>query len=88
MEQENRNFTYGQPSAPIMSVGQWIVTMILMVIPIVNIVLLIVWGFGNGDNPNRKNWAIAQLIVMAVGVVIWILMFSTIVGMMSAFAGM
>lgn len=66
-----------------MSVGQWLLTIIVMAIPIVNIVMLLVWGMGNNENPNRKNWAIAQLIVMAAAIVIWMLLFSTIVGMMS-----
>lgn len=81
--QDNRDFTYSQQSAPVMSVGQWLLTIIVMAIPIVNIVMLLVWGMGNNENPNRKNWAIAQLIVMAAAIVIWMLLFSTIVGMMS-----
>ena len=54
-----------------------------MAIPIVNIVMLVIWGFGNSDNPNRKNWAKAQIIVIAVMIVIWMLLLSTMVGMMS-----
>ncbi len=54
-----------------------------MAIPIVNVVMLVIWGFGNSDNPNRKNWAIAQIIVIAVMIVIWMLLLSTMVGMMS-----
>ncbi|HOD18281.1 MAG TPA: hypothetical protein PKJ14_06570 [Candidatus Cloacimonadota bacterium] len=41
--------------APVMTIGNWIVTMLLMLIPIANIVLLIVWAVSNTDNPNRKN---------------------------------
>jgi flagellar biosynthesis protein FliR len=87
MEQDIRRFASNQYETPVMTVGQWLITMIIMAIPIVNIVMLFVWGFGNNDNPNRKTWAIAQLIIMAAAIVIWMLMFSTIVGLMSGMMG-
>ncbi|HCX60005.1 MAG: hypothetical protein WCY87_00035 [Candidatus Cloacimonadales bacterium] len=87
MEQDNRNLVYSQNQAPVLSIGQWIITLLIMVIPIVNIIMLIVWAVGSTENPNRKNWAIAQLIFMAIGVVIWILLFSTFMGMMSGMMG-
>lgn len=57
-----------------LSLGQYLVMMLLMFIPLVNIVLLFVWGFGN-YNVNKKNFARAQLIVMAIGIVLSILFF-------------
>ncbi|HCM15362.1 MAG TPA: hypothetical protein DHW79_05375 [Candidatus Cloacimonas sp.] len=87
MEQDIRNLVYSQNQAPVLSIGQWIITLLIMVIPIVNIIMLIVWAVGSTENPNRKNWAIAQLIFMAIGVVIWILLFSTFMGMMSGMMG-
>ncbi|MCB5265515.1 MAG: hypothetical protein LHW41_04650 [Candidatus Cloacimonetes bacterium] len=94
MEQEPRSFTNQanlspqQNMAPIMTIGNWIVTMIILVIPIVNIIMLIVWAASSSENPNRKNWAIAQLIFMGIGIVLYILLFSTIAGMMGGMAGM
>ena len=89
MEQyPNDNRTYSQPNrssfsdAPIMTVGNWIVTMLIMIIPLVNIIMLIVWAASSTENPNRKNWVIAQLIFMAIGVLIWILLAGAIIGMM------
>jgi hypothetical protein len=88
MEQDTRSFTTHanmppqQSMAPVMTIGNWVVTMIIMVIPIVNIIMLIVWAAGTNDNPNRKNWAIAQLIFMAIGIVLWISLFSTMAGVM------
>jgi hypothetical protein len=52
-----------------MTLGEWLITMIILMVPCVNIVMLFVWGFGNG-NVNRKNYARATLIVMAIGVVL------------------
>ena len=50
-----------------MSVKEWLTTLLLMAIPIVGIVLLFVYAFGNnGENVSKKNWAKAQLIIFAI----------------------
>ncbi|MFU0831949.1 MAG: DUF4190 domain-containing protein [Oscillospiraceae bacterium] len=51
-----------------LSVGNYLVMLLIGVIPIVNIVMLFVWGFGN-SNINKKNFARAQLIFLAIGIV-------------------
>ena len=57
------------PNQAVMSMGQWIVTILVTtIIPCVNIIMLFVWGFGNG-NENRKNYCRAMLIVMAISIV-------------------
>jgi hypothetical protein len=73
--------------APVMSIGNWIVTMIILIIPLVNIIMLIVWAASSSENPNRKNWAIAQLIFMGIGIVLYILLFSTIIGLVGGMSG-
>ncbi|MDD3563394.1 MAG: hypothetical protein PHR32_06950 [Candidatus Cloacimonetes bacterium] len=88
MEQEPRSFTSQsnlsphQNMAPVMTIGNWIVTMILAAIPIVNIIMLIVWAASSTENPNRKNWAIATLIFIGILIVLNILFLSTMIGMM------
>ena len=47
-----------------MSVGEWLISMLIMIIPIVNIVMLFIWGFGSPDP--RRNYARASLIWMAI----------------------
>jgi len=51
------------------SLGEWIITYLLMMIPIVNLVLLVIWGFGGNANESKANWAKLQLIVIAIGVI-------------------
>jgi heme/copper-type cytochrome/quinol oxidase subunit 2 len=51
--------------API-TVGQWIITFILLAIPVVNIVLLFIWVFDSDTNPSKKSFAKASHIIMAV----------------------
>ncbi len=52
------------------SFGQWMVTLLLMVIPIVNIVMLIMWITSPETQPSKKNWAKAQVIFIIVGTVL------------------
>ena len=44
-----------------------------MMIPIVNIVLLFVWAFGDTKQYSLKTWAKAELIMVAIGIGIGIL---------------
>mgnify|MGYP000598084052 CR=1 FL=1 len=51
-----------QELVPQMSVGQWMLTYLLVNIPIVNIVMYIIWLIGkNPKDAIRKNWARGQL---------------------------
>ena len=57
-----------------LSLGQWILTVILMNIPCVGFIMLLVWAFGEG-NQSRKNFARAWLIVNLVVVVLIFVLF-------------
>lgn len=59
-----------------MTVGDWLITMLIMIIPIVNIVMLFIWGFGNPDS--RRNYARASLIWMAIGIVLMIIFYGAV----------
>ena len=59
----------------VMSVSDWFVTQLLMIIPLVNLILLIVWAVSSTGNRNRANWAKASLIWVAIGIVLYILIF-------------
>lgn len=62
----------GQDSTPL-SMGEWLLTLILLAIPCLNIVLYIVWAFGKNGNINRRNYCRAGLILAAAGYVIAII---------------
>jgi hypothetical protein len=49
-----------------MSVKEWLITLLIMAIPLVGFVMLFVYAFGNNENVNKQNWAKAQLIFIAV----------------------
>ena len=76
MENYNSDTNYAPSAArqnTDMSVGSWIGTMILTAIPIVGFICLIVWAVSSSPEKRaRKNWAIAQFILMLIGLVLTI----------------
>ena len=67
-----------------MSVGDWIITMIVTAIPLVGFIMLFVWAFGSGTNLSKKNWAKAALIFYAIIIVLYFLFFAAIMGAMAS----
>ena len=63
-----------QQMAPVISVKEWMLIMLVMFIPIVNIIMMFVWAFGEG-NPSKKNYFKASLIWAAIVLVIYIILF-------------
>ena len=55
----------------VVSTSEWVLTNLIMLIPIVNIVMLFIWAFNNKTNLNKSNWAKASLIVWAIGFVFY-----------------
>ncbi len=60
-------------SAPVMSLGDWIITMIVLAIPIVGFIMLFVWGFSSSANPNKSNFCKAALIFYLIAIVLFFL---------------
>lgn len=56
-----------------MTVGDWLITTLILIIPIVNIVMLFIWSFGNPDP--RRNYARASLIWMAISIVLMLIFY-------------
>ncbi|MCK5812127.1 MAG: hypothetical protein KAG94_04470 [Clostridiales bacterium] len=52
------------------SVGNWIITMIVLSIPLVGFIMLFVWGFGDGTPKSKSNFCKASLLlaVIAIGI--------------------
>lgn len=54
----------------VMSVKDWIITLILLAIPIANIIMLFLWAFSDDTNKTKQNFAKAQLLVMLIIIVV------------------
>ena len=68
-------------SSPYAVLSSWgfVGSMLLMSIPVVGFILTIVWASGGVVNLNRRNLARGYLLLMAIGVVIYILVAIAIV---------
>lgn len=71
-------------NAPVIKLGDWVVTLIIMIIPLVNLIMLFVWAFGDGTNPNKANWAKASLIIMLISIVLGIVLMGVIAGFVAS----
>lgn len=60
-------------NAPV-TFGNWMLTMLLMCLPVVNIVMLFIWGFGDTEPVSKRNWARAQLIWVGIAFVIFVVL--------------
>jgi Na+/phosphate symporter len=62
----------------VVSIGNWIITLILMAIPVVNLIMLFVWAFGSGTSESKANWAKAILIFYLIGLILVIAFWGSI----------
>ena len=77
----------GQPGVESLRVGQYIGMFFLMCVPILNIILLFMWGFGSSTNLNKKNFARAVLILCAIMLIFWIVAGGLIMGALYSILG-
>lgn len=75
MESQSASMTGKQEAV---SLGDWMLTLFLMFLPVVNIIMLFVWAFSSGTPESKANWAKASLIWMAIGIVLYVLLFAII----------
>lgn len=72
-----------------MTVSDWLITFIIQAIPLIGLIMLFVWAFGDGTHPSKKTWAqallIFALIMFVLAIIFFILFFSMIA---SLFSGM
>jgi len=66
------------------SFGDWMVTMLLMCIPCVNIIMLFVWGFGSGTKKSKSNYCKAMLVWMLIGTVLAFVLAGTLTAMIAS----
>ena len=68
-------------SEPI-SVKEWVITYLIMSLPIIGFVMLFVWGFSKNTHLSKANWAKAALIWIAIIMALYFLFFVIIIGSM------
>lgn len=80
VNQVETGYNTNRQTAPVITLGEWMITLLLMLIPLVNIILLFVWAFGGGTNPTKSNYAKATLLWMLIGIVVYVVLFVLILG--------
>lgn len=65
MEVYDNNFDSKKP----LSVGGWLITLIIVAIPILDIIMLCIWAFG-GNKDERENFAKASLLIIIIGAIL------------------
>ena len=73
-QQYSRNSNEQSDNSP-MDLKDWILTLIVLLIPCVGIVMYFVWAFESNGNINRRNFCRAQLIIFAVLLGIYLVLF-------------
>lgn len=74
---------YTEELEEVLMTKDYLVMYLLMMVPIVNLVLLFIWGFGQGVNRNKRNLARVLLIFMAVSLIPTIISLMFIIPMMT-----
>jgi len=54
---------------------QWALYIFLAGLPLIGIILLFVWAFGNDANIQRREWAKGMLLIALIGLILAILFF-------------
>ncbi len=74
----------GHQQAPIVSVKEWLITNLILMIPLVNLVMIFVWAFGSNTNPNKANYFKAALILFAIVMAIYLVLAVVFLGSIAA----
>lgn len=74
--QEQLQYQYQQPQDELeepMTMGEWMITLLIMLIPCANIIMAFVWAFNSTEKKSKSNFFKAYLIFMAIVIVLSIL---------------
>lgn len=55
-------------------IGDWMITLILLSIPILNIVLCFWWAFSSGTPVSKSNFAKATLMFMVIAIALYMIL--------------
>jgi len=77
------NAPYMNDKTAPMTMGQYLIMFLILLIPLVNLVMPFVWAFGD-TNVNKKNLSRAMLVMMAIGIVFAILLSSVLASVLSS----
>ena len=57
----------------VVTMGEWIIALLVMCVPCVNVVMMFVWAFGSSTKKSKSNFFKAALIMYAIFIVLYLL---------------
>ncbi|MDH6358061.1 hypothetical protein [Parabacteroides sp. PF5-9] len=75
------------PTSKEISLGEWIITLLLLCIPFLNFIMLFVWAFGGGTTATKANFAKAVLLWMVIGIVLSMMFLSSFIAALGGLVG-
>lgn len=80
----NNNFNnmppdYNNYNNDSMTVGEWLLTIFITNLPCVGLIMLFVWGFGEG-NESRSKYCKAMLLWMLIATVVVVIIYAIVIG--------
>lgn len=57
--------------AATLTVGEWMLTVFVLGIPVVNLVMYFAWAFSSAGNADRKNFCRATICWALIGMFVW-----------------
>jgi hypothetical protein len=69
-----------------MTVGEWMLTLLVLTIPIVNLVMYLVWGLSGTGNINRRNFCRASIywVLIILGIYLVFMVLALVVGVVTS----
>ena len=61
-----------------LSVGDWMIILLLITIPVVNLIMLFLWALSSDTNVTKSNFAKAALLWFVVIIILWLLFFASL----------
>jgi hypothetical protein len=52
-----------QENKPV-SIGEWIITFLILSIPVVNVIMIIVWALSESTHPSKRTYAQAIIVIV------------------------
>ena len=59
-------------NSQVLNYKEWALTIFITGIPLVGIIMLLVWAFGDSTNIHKKNWAKGNLLLMVIMFVLFL----------------
>lgn len=57
------------------SIGEWVIAFLIMMVPCVNIVMMFVWAFSKNEKKSKSNYFKVQLIIVGIMLVLYFVFF-------------